>query len=84
MSGDGQFKLVTDFVPKGDQPNAIAKLTEGIRSGMRHQTLLGITGSGKTFVVAAVIQNVQKPTLVISHNKTLAAQLCSEFRAFFP
>ncbi|WXG46424.1 MAG: excinuclease ABC subunit UvrB [Candidatus Atabeyarchaeum deiterrae] len=84
MRGNGHFKLVTDFVPKGDQPNAIAKLTEGIRSGMRHQTLLGVTGSGKTFVVGAVIQNVQRPTLVISHNKTLAAQLCSEFRAFFP
>jgi excinuclease ABC subunit B len=84
MNKNGEFKLVTDFVPKGDQPNAIAKLTEGVLKGTKHQTLLGVTGSGKTFVMAAVIQNVQKPTLVISHNKTLAAQLCSEFRAFFP
>jgi excinuclease ABC subunit B len=84
MSSDQRFELVTDFVPRGDQPKAIAKLTEGVLSGMKHQTLLGVTGSGKTFVAASVINNVQKPTLVVSHNKTLAAQLCSEFRAFFP
>jgi len=84
MSDNQRFELVTDFVPRGDQPKAITKLTEGVLGGMKHQTLLGVTGSGKTFVAASVIQNVQKPTLVISHNKTLAAQLCSEFRAFFP
>jgi excinuclease ABC subunit B len=84
MSNDREFKLVTDFVPRGDQPKAIAKLTDGIRKGLTHQTLLGVTGSGKTYVVAKIIENIQKPTLVISHNKTLAAQLCSEFRAFFP
>ena len=83
--GEGKrFDLVTDFVPRGDQPKAIDQLTNGVSEGMRHQTLLGVTGSGKTFVVASVIENVQRPTLVISHNKTLAAQLCSEFRAFFP
>jgi excinuclease ABC subunit B len=84
MNGNGDFKLVTDFIPRGDQPKAITELTEGVQKGLKHQTLLGVTGSGKTYVVAKVIENVQKPTLVISHNKTLAAQLCSEFRAFFP
>ncbi|MDP2218181.1 MAG: excinuclease ABC subunit UvrB [Methanolobus sp.] len=79
-----QFKLVSDYEPKGDQPKAIAQLTEGIRKNMRQQTLLGVTGSGKTFTVANVIQKVQMPTLVIAHNKTLAAQLYSEFREFFP
>jgi excinuclease ABC subunit B len=78
------FQLVSPFEPAGDQPQAIAKLTEGILSGTRHQTLLGVTGSGKTFTMANVIRNVNKPTLVISHNKTLAAQLYSEFKAFFP
>lgn len=78
------FQLVSDYVPKGDQPQAIEKLTEGILNGNRHQTLLGVTGSGKTFTMANVIQNVQRPTLVIAHNKTLAAQLFSEFRDFFP
>ncbi len=80
----GTFKLVSDYRPEGDQPDAIAKLTEGIEKGFTHQTLLGVTGSGKTFTVANVIQDVQKPTLVIAHNKTLAAQLYSEFRDFFP
>ncbi len=80
----GTFKLVSDYRPEGDQPKAIAKLTEGIEKGFGHQTLLGVTGSGKTFTVANVILNVQKPTLVIAHNKTLAAQLYSEFREFFP
>ncbi|MCQ6962805.1 excinuclease ABC subunit UvrB [Methanolobus chelungpuianus] len=79
-----EFKLVSDYEPKGDQPGAIEQLTRGIRKKMRHQTLLGVTGSGKTFTVANVIQNVQMPTLVIAHNKTLAAQLFSEFREFFP
>jgi excinuclease ABC subunit B len=78
------FKLVSEYSPKGDQPKAISLLTEGLLSGKKHQTLLGVTGSGKTFTIANVIQNVQKPTLVIAHNKTLAAQLFSEFRDFFP
>jgi excinuclease ABC subunit B len=78
------FKLVSEYSPKGDQPKAISRLTEGMLAGKKHQTLLGVTGSGKTFTVANVIQNVQKPTLVIAHNKTLAAQLFSEFREFFP
>lgn len=78
------FDLVAPYEPAGDQPQAIAKLSEGILSGARHQVLLGVTGSGKTFTVANVIKNVNKPTLVISHNKTLAAQLYAEFKAFFP
>jgi len=78
------FELVAPYQPAGDQPEAIAKLTEGLRSGARHQTLLGVTGSGKTFTVANVIRNVDRPTLVISHNKTLAAQLYAEFKGFFP
>src|SRR5258705_12252920 len=78
------FKLVSPFPPAGDQPQAIAKLTEAIESGIKHQTLLGVTGSGKTFTIANVIRNVEKPTLVISHNKTLAAQLYAEFKGFFP
>ena len=78
------FKLVAPYEPAGDQPAAIAKLTEGVLSGARHQTLMGVTGSGKTYTVANVIRNVNKPTLVISHNKTLAAQLYAEFKGFFP
>src|SRR5947207_5351559 len=78
------FDLVAPYTPAGDQPNAIAKLTDGIVAGARHQTLLGVTGSGKTYTIANVIQNVSKPTLVISHNKTLAAQLYAEFKGFFP
>ena len=78
------FELVSPYQPAGDQPNAIAKLTEGTLAGAKHQTLVGVTGSGKTFTVANVIKNVQKPTLVISHNKTLAAQLYAEFKSFFP
>ena len=78
------FQLVSDYEPAGDQPQAIEKLTAGIISGAKHQTLLGVTGSGKTFTVANVIKNVDKPTLVISHNKTLAAQLYAEFKSFFP
>lgn len=79
-----KFNLVSDYPPQGDQPHAIKKLVEGVRNGCKYQTLLGVTGSGKTFTMANVIQEVQLPTLVISHNKTLAAQLCSEFRRFFP
>ncbi len=78
------FDLVSDYPPQGDQPQAIKKLIEGIYNNYKYQTLLGVTGSGKTFTMANVIQEVQLPTLVISHNKTLAAQLCSEFRRFFP
>ncbi len=78
------FQLVSDFGPKGDQEQAIAKLVKSIKAGNRHQTLLGVTGSGKTFSMANIIQEVQKPTLIMSHNKTLAAQLYSEFKAFFP
>ena len=78
------FELTSSYQPAGDQPQAIAKLTEGVLSGAKHQTLVGVTGSGKTFTVANVIQAVQKPTLVISHNKTLAAQLYAEFKSFFP
>jgi excinuclease ABC subunit B len=78
------FKLVADYAPAGDQPEAIAKLVEGLEAGLAHQTLLGVTGSGKTFTVGQVIQAVQRPTLVLAHNKTLAAQLYGEFREFFP
>lgn len=78
------FKLVSPYKPTGDQPEAIAKLVEGIQKGDKEQTLLGVTGSGKTFTMANVIAQVNKPTLVLAHNKTLAAQLCSEFREFFP
>ncbi|MBO4797053.1 MAG: DEAD/DEAH box helicase family protein, partial [Verrucomicrobia bacterium] len=78
------FELVSSYAPSGDQPQAIAKLVEGVRSGERHQTLLGVTGSGKTFTIANVIAQINKPTLIISHNKTLAAQLYAEFKGFFP
>ena len=78
------FKLNSSYSPAGDQPNAIIQLTEGINSGEQYQTLLGVTGSGKTFTMANVIQNVQRPTLVITHNKTLVAQLYGEFKQFFP
>jgi excinuclease ABC subunit B len=78
------FKLVSDFQPTGDQPTAIKQLVEGINEEVRHQTLLGVTGSGKTFTMANVIEGVQKPTLILSHNKTLAAQLYGEFKQFFP
>jgi len=84
MKNPGSFKLRSDFVPKGDQPEAIKVLTEGIEKGLKHQTLLGVTGSGKTFTIANVIANLNKPTLVIAHNKTLAAQLYGEFKSFFP
>ncbi|MDX1332625.1 MAG: DEAD/DEAH box helicase family protein, partial [Robiginitalea sp.] len=79
-----KFKVVSEFAPTGDQPQAIDQLSRGIREGDRYQTLLGVTGSGKTFTVANVVQEVQRPTLVLAHNKTLAAQLYSEFKMFFP
>lgn len=78
------FELVSEYKPAGDQPEAIQKLAQGIKLGFEEQTLLGVTGSGKTFTMANIIQEVQKPTLVLAHNKTLAAQLCSELREFFP
>jgi excinuclease ABC subunit B len=79
-----KFQVISDYQPKGDQPQAIEKLSQGIEAGERYQTLLGVTGSGKTFTVANVIEKVQKPTLILAHNKTLAAQLYSEFKQFFP
>ena len=78
------FTLASNYRPQGDQAQAIAKLTKSIVAGNRHQTLLGVTGSGKTFTVANVIREIDRPTLIISHNKTLAAQLYSEFKQFFP
>ena len=78
------FKISADFRATGDQPGAITKLSEGISKGLSKQTLLGVTGSGKTFTMACVVEQVQKPTLVIAHNKTLAAQLATEFKEFFP
>ena len=78
------FKVVSNFTPKGDQQQAINKLSKGIKDGMKYQTLLGVTGSGKTYTMAKVIEAVQKPTLVLAHNKTLSAQLANEFRTFFP
>src|SRR5687767_11806073 len=78
------FQLASNYEPKGDQAQAIAKLTKSVEAGNRHQTLLGVTGSGKTFTMANVIRNIEKPTLIISHNKTLAAQLYAEFKGFFP
>ena len=78
------FQLVSNYQPTGDQPQAIARLVEGVERGDRCQTLLGVTGSGKTFTMANVIAKCNRPTLVLAHNKTLAAQLCTEFRSFFP
>src|SRR5947207_15437689 len=79
-----RFQLNSSYKPAGDQPQAIEQLTRGLLEGEKYQTLLGVTGSGKTFTMANVIQNIQKPTLVLSHNKTLAAQLYGEFKQFFP
>ena len=79
-----QFKLHAPYTPTGDQPQAIDTLVQGVRDGLREQVLLGVTGSGKTFTMANIIANANRPTLVLAHNKTLAAQLCSEFREFFP
>src|SRR5499433_4477138 len=78
------FKLVCDYVPQGDQPQAIEQLVRGLNEGVQHQVLLGVTGSGKTFTMAAVIERINRPVLVMAHNKTLAAQLYQEFRSFFP
>ena len=78
------FELFSDYLPAGDQPQAIEKLVDGLESGLAHQTLLGVTGSGKTFTIANAIQKVQRPTLVLAHNKTLAAQLYGEFKELFP
>lgn len=80
----GEFKIKSEFKPTGDQPEAILKITEGLNKKLKYQTLLGVTGSGKTFTMANIIEKVQKPTLILAHNKTLAAQLCSEFKEFFP
>lgn len=80
----GEFKIHSKFKPTGDQPQAIESIVRGIESNDKFQTLLGVTGSGKTFTMANIIERVQKPTLVLAHNKTLAAQLCGEFREFFP
>jgi excinuclease ABC subunit B len=79
-----KFKLHSEFKPAGDQPEAIRQLTEGIENVTEHQTLLGVTGSGKTFTIANLIEETQRPTLILSHNKTLAAQLYGEFKNFFP
>ena len=79
-----RFKLVSDYEPRGDQPEAITQLVRGFDAGEKHQVLLGVTGSGKTFTMAKVIEQVNRPTLVLAHNKTLAAQLFHEFRGFFP
>ena len=78
------FNIVSNFKPTGDQPEAIKQLVEGLNDGVKAQTLLGVTGSGKTFTVANVIEKVNRPTLILSHNKTLAAQLYGEFKQFFP
>jgi excinuclease ABC subunit B len=81
---DTRFQVVSDFQPKGDQPRAIGELVEGVRRGDQHQVLLGVTGSGKTFTIASVLEHVNRPALVLAHNKTLAAQLYQEFKSFFP
>lgn len=80
----GEFKIKSEFRPTGDQPEAILKIVDGLKKNLKYQTLLGVTGSGKTFTMANIIEKVQKPTLILAHNKTLAAQLCSEFKEFFP
>jgi excinuclease ABC subunit B len=79
-----KFKLASDYEPRGDQPEAISQLVRGLTDGERHQVLLGVTGSGKTFTMAKVIEHLNRPTIVLAHNKTLAAQLYHEFRSFFP
>jgi excinuclease ABC subunit B len=79
-----EFELISDFEPTGDQPLAIQQLVNGLDEKVAHQTLLGVTGSGKTFTIANVIKQVQRPTLILAHNKTLAAQLYGEFKQFFP
>src|SRR6202789_810961 len=79
-----KFKLASDYEPRGDQPQAISQLVDGIKGGDRDQVLLGVTGSGKTFTMAKVIEELERPTIVLAHNKTLAAQLFHEFKSFFP
>ena len=79
-----QFHVVSEYSPSGDQPEAIETLVSGVRNGIEEQVLLGVTGSGKTYTMAKVIEQLGRPALVLAHNKTLAAQLCSEFREFFP
>ena len=81
---DQPFKVISKYKPTGDQPQAIEKIADGFQKGLKFQTLLGVTGSGKTFTMANVIEKIQKPTLVIAHNKTLAAQLYNELKEFFP
>ena len=81
---ENKFKVVSKYKPTGDQPQAIEKIAEGFQKGLKVQTLLGVTGSGKTFTMANIIEKIQKPTLVIAHNKTLAAQLYNELKEFFP
>src|SRR5262245_9344085 len=81
---DSRFDLTSDFEPKGDQPQAIDELVAGLERGEKHQVLLGVTGSGKTFTVASVLSRINRPALVLAHNKTLAAQLYQEFKSFFP
>ena len=81
---ENKFKVVSKYKPTGDQPQAIEKIAEGFQKGLKFQTLLGVTGSGKTFTMAKIIEKIQKPTLVIAHNKTLAAQLYNELKEFFP
>ena len=80
----GKFKIKSDFIPTGDQPKAIDKIVEGLNNNLKYQTLLGVTGSGKTFTMANIIERVQRPTLVLAHNKTLAGQLYGEFKEMFP
>ena len=85
MEQNGQpFKVVSQYKPAGDQPQALDALTWGVNQGFTEQTLLGVTGSGKTYTMAKIIEKLQRPTLVLAHNKTLAAQLCAEFKEFFP
>ena len=79
-----KFKIISDFIPTGDQPSAIENLVDGVDRGMRYQSLLGVTGSGKTFTMACALEKLQRPALVIAHNKTLAAQLAMEFKDFLP
>ena len=81
---ENKFKVVSKYKPTGDQPQAIEKIAEGFQKGLKFQALLGVTGSGKTFTMANIIEKIQKPTLVIAHNKTLAAQLYNELKEFFP
>jgi excinuclease UvrABC helicase subunit UvrB len=84
VAAHGPFKLFSDYEPRGDQPDAVKALVRGVEAGEKHQVLLGVTGSGKTFTMARVIEHANRPALVLAHNKTLAAQLYHEFQSFFP